>query len=182
MKVYFEITGWGNDGTNKLQYITAFVNPTDDGYGYHYDMEGKLWQFAWCHKESAKCVEHTELPKEMWYSIRHGVHDFQQITDKKHIGNADIDIPNLKYTKVERKQVALFKKVLSHADSINSIEELKAFYPEIKGLQYIPVNFAKKVLSLIGWLPYPVTNGELGMASFQTGIFYSQALKSLGLE
>ena len=184
MKVYFEVTGGGPGDDGYYHHIIAFVKPTGDGHGHYYAVDGTLIQFAWCNSIKAKCVDSSELPKDLWYSFRHGTQDFYQLAKKGeyHLENANIDISNLKYEKVDPKQVKMFNKAKKAADTINSIEELKAFYPQIKGLRRIPANFVKRVLYLANQSPALVINGELGIACFYTSIKYSAVIKALDLE
>ena len=185
MKVYFEVTGCGGspeDGNHHC--ITAYVKPTRDGHGYYYSVDGKLKKFAWCDSKRAKCVDSSELPKDLWYSFRHGTNDFCQPAKKGEyeLKNADICIADLKYEKASPKQIAMYKKAKKAADDIKSIEELKAFYPQIKGLKWIPGNFVRKVLNLANQKPTPAIKGELGFAHFCTWLSYSAVIKALDLE
>ena len=184
MKVYFEVTGGGPREAGYYHHITGFVKPTGDGHGHFYGVDGKLIQFAWCDSIKAKCVDSSELPKDLWYSFRHGTHHFYQSAKKGtfHLENNDIDISSLEYEKVSPKQVAMYNKAKKAADSINSIEELKVFYPQIKGLRYIPGNFVMKVLNLAQQSPTPVINGELGIANFSTFLKYAAIINALGLK
>lgn len=185
MKVYFEVTGYsGIPKEGNYHDITAYVKPTRDGYGSYYSVDGKLKKFAWCDSKRAKCIDSSELPKDLWYSFRHGTNDFCQPAKKGEyeLENADICIADLKYEKVSPKQVAMYKKAKKAADDIKNIEELKAFYPQIKELKWVPGNFVRKVLSLANQMPAPAIKGELGFAHFCTWLRYSTVIKALDLE
>ena len=184
MKVYFEVTGGGTRKNGYYHHITAFVKPTGDGHGHYYGVDGKLIQFAWCNSIKAKCIDSSELPKDLWYSFKHGTEDFYQLAKEGeyHLENADICITDLDYEKVSPKQVTMYNKAKKAADDIKNVEELKAFYPQIKELKRVPANFVRKVLSLVNQSPAPVVNGELGIASLYTSLKYSAIIKALGLE
>jgi hypothetical protein len=184
MKVYFQVTGYGSGKNGNCHDITAFVKPTRDGHGHYYSVDGKLKKFAWCDSKRAKCVDSSKLPKDLWYSFRHGTWNFSQLAKEGELDleNTDIRITDLEYEKVSSKQVAMYKKAKKAADDIKNIEELKAFYPQIKELKWIPGSFVRKVLNLADQKPAPAIKGELGFAHFCTWLRYSAAIKALDLE
>lgn len=174
IKVYFECTG----GESEYHWIEAYVAPTGYGEAFQYNSDGKRYRFSWVEEEKAKVVMSSELPKEMWYSIRHGVHHFKQKHPKGEaiLENKDIDIPNLIYRKREPQEVSKYKIAKEIAKKISTIEEFKAEYPKIKGLGIVPVELFRKIAELAGynqfniprcgyfvWLPYDKIFKEWGL-------------------
>ena len=178
-RVYFEATGGGNGE----HWIHCYVKPTGDGHGHRYNIDGTLYQFAWCNHKAAKCVMASELPEEMWYSIRHGTCDFFQPQKEGEwsLDNKDIDIPNLRYEKKDQEQINMFILAKETVENINTIEEFKAFYPRIKGAKTLPRELVLKVIALAKQNPPSVVNGEIGIASIYTSFQYGAILKAWGL-
>lgn len=179
VKVYFEATGGGGGE----HWIHCYIKPTGDGHGHRYNIDGTLYQFAWCNSKKAKCVMASELPEEMWYSIQHGTCDFYQKQKEEEwsLKNEDIDISNLRYEKKDPEQVNMYILAKEAAKNINTIEEFKAFYPKIKDAKELPREIVHKVIALARQNPPRVVNGELGIASIYTSYQYSAILKAWGL-
>lgn len=153
-KVYFEIVGFEGrcftKSTCDWHLINVYVNPTDDGEGYQYNIEGKLDKFAWCDYTKAKCVLSSDLPDEMWYSIKHGSNDFKYPAKEGEddLEKEDIDINQLVYDKIEPKHVRLYNEAKKATKEIHTIEHLNAFLPKIRDAKYLPIEFVHKAIKL----------------------------------
>ncbi len=188
IKVYFEVTGFsgrnfaGNNDPNDWLLIDVYVNPTGDGHAYKYNISGSLYQFAWCNHLKAKCVLSSELPEDMWYSIKHGADNFRLPTDGySSLKNEDIDIEKLVYDKVDPKEVELYNIAKEAMPNIHTIEDFKAFYPQIKDARIIPREVVEKVIKLAKQAPPSVVNGEIGIANLYASFQYSAIIRAWGL-
>ena len=117
MKVYFEVTGGGGCETD----ITAYVSPKrhSEGYcGYEYDLFGKRHEFAWVDPDEARVYDHSELPADMWYSIRHGQNDFTVDESKEETWQLE----DLRYDRltpaIVRRGRKKWKQILSTPDFV----------------------------------------------------------------
>ena len=179
MKVYFEITGGSyQEGKLKTASIQAYVTPTKDGHGYFFDTQGKKHQFAWCDVKRSKVYDQRELPADLWYSIRHGVHRFDADVESKD----DWTFDDLIYTKVKREQVEAGRKVCKLLPTIQTIDDFKKAYPTFKKYGYITYGIVDALFRVTGIPHCPAYNGEIGMAFMNDILMYQSALRKLGIE
>lgn len=174
MKVYFEIEGERLLNGKRYHSLLCYVEPDGLGGAKFYNMGEELIGFHWCNVLKAKCVDSSELPEDLWYSIRHGLEHVLLPIEKE-----DIDISEFIYEKVDPEQVRMYKKAKEAAEYINSIEELRAFYPQIENLKKVPTEFVRKVFKLAGVLPTKVVNGELGLAMYNDSLKFTYIINHL---
>ena len=173
MKVYFEERGHGMGEI----YLQAYVTPTQDGHAYSYDSNGKKYEWAWAHPSEARVFEHTQLPKDLWFSIKNGSCDMTIPASKKH----DWNFSDLKYRKISREQVEASRYVHKHINEVQTIDDFKKLYPIIRNCAFYIPECVYKLCELFGVGKVPMVNGELGLAFYQQVCIYNQILKKLEL-
>lgn len=174
MKVYFEEVG-GGDGKVCLR---VYVNPQEDGSGYQYDLTGRKHKFWWADPDEARVFEHTELPKDLLFSIRHGVDEVEVDEDK--FENWTFD--DLIYSKVERESVKAYNEFKKMMPNIKTVDDFKAAYPTIKKCGFITEDIVKTLFNVMSIPKTKVHNGEIGIAFMMDRMNYSEAVYMLGLE
>ena len=174
MKVYFEERG---RGMGKI-HILAYVNPTGDGHAYTFNSNGKKCIFAWAHPKEARVYNHTELPKDLYYSIKHGSCDMHVPEEKRLRWEFD----DLEYLKIDKEQVRATKIVHDKIKEVKTIDDFKKLYPHIKRCAYYIPECVYKLCELCGIGEVPMINGELGIAYYKQVFIYNALLKKIGLE
>lgn len=174
MKVYFEHTG----GSLKTASLQVYVDPTGDGHAYHFGADEQKYLFAWANPKKARVFESDELPKQLWYSIHHGVDNVEVPIDKV----ANYEWSDVSYRKVSKTRIEAYKKVLSKIDDVQTIEDFKALYPLIKKCGIADNRIMDKLFQFCNTPDVPVYNGEIGIAFFQKQMVYKRLLHKIGLE
>lgn len=174
MKVYFEECGSG-DGQI---FINVYVNPQEDGSGYQYDLTGKRHKFWWADPDEARVFDHTELPKDLLFSIRHGLDEVAVDEDKFE----NWTFNDLIYKKVDRESVRAYNEFQKMKQNIKTVEDFKNAYPTIKKCGFITDDIMKTLFRVMNIPSTPVQNGEIGIAFMMDRMNYSEALYMLGIE
>ena len=190
MKVYFQITGAGPYGKNKeyCHSIQVYIEPTGDGHAYKFSNQGEKYMFAWVNTENSLCIDSSELPKDLWFSIKHGVNQVYQVKTKDKNGywendnKEHININSLIYEKVNVSQVRAYNKVMKELPNITTIEQYKAIYPLIKKGGRVSSPMIKKLFELTHCKTPDVYNGEIGIAFYKAFIIWKELVKQLKFE
>lgn len=173
MKVYFETSGFG---CGKIG-MKVYVNPTEDGHGYHYGPDGELIKFAWTNPKRAIVFDSSDIPEDLWFSIQHGVQHVEVEESKKSWTWDDIE-----YTKVSKEQVDAYIEANRRIDDVKSIDDFKELYPLIKKSKIINLKIMNKLFSFFDVTKPPVKNGEIGIQFYHMTFLYRSLLVGLGLE
>ena len=147
MKVYFEVTGGECKQEIRYHWIKCYVKPYRKGGAYFYNIEGNLIETRGYNFKDALQVDSSDLPKEMWYSFKHGIHFFKQPTkvSKIYLDNNEISISNLLYEKVTPTQVKKYKQAKKVASSIKSLDELNKVVANTIKSKIIPPELMQKI-------------------------------------
>ena len=174
MKVYFEVSGCG---CGKLG-MKVYVNPKDNGSGYHYGADGQLHEFSWVNPKKAVVFDSSELPENLWYSIQHGVHHVEIEESKRTNWTWD----DIEYTKVSPEEVEAYLEANRRIEDVKSIDDFKELYPLIKKSGRINRKIMNKLFSFYDISEPPVNNGEIGIQFYNMTCIYRSLLVELGLE
>jgi len=174
MKVYFETIG---GGAGKIS-LSVYVNPTKDGHGYFYSCDGRKVQFAWTNPQKAVVFDSSELPEELWYSFKHGVHHIEADENKL----KDWTWDDLEYHKVEKEQVDALRVVKKKIKDVKTLDDFKELYPTIKKSNVVSHDVMDKLFSFFDIPDVPVRNGEIGIAFFQKMCIYNSLLVKSGID
>lgn len=175
MKVYFEIRGCGGGETD----ITAYVSPKrhSDGYcGYEYDLFGKRYEFTWVDPDDARVYDHSELPADMWYSIRHGANNFTIDESKEETWQ----LSDLRYDKVDRKKVRQTMKGLKMIGGCKNLSDVYDVWKKYIKDGYLPFEFVQKAFSIMQHGEIPMTNGEIGIYGIQNTFLFLEMMENEG--
>jgi hypothetical protein len=174
MKVYFEERGYGMGKVS----IKAYVNPTKDGHAYSFNSDGKKYIWAWASPSRARVYDHTQLPEDLWFSIKNGSDDMKIPENKRE----NWDFSDLSYHKIEKEQVKATKYVYRQIKNVKTLDEFKKLYPYIKKCAFYIPEVVYKLCELCGVGEVPMVNGELGLAFYKQVCIYNHILKELGIE
>jgi hypothetical protein len=174
MKVYFEPTGW----TAKKSILSVFVNPQDDGSGYHYSPDGTLHQYWWARPYNARVFEEEEIPEPLRFSIQHGVESVMVPKEKEDSWTWD----DVEYMRIEPEWGEALLEVNKRIDDVKTFEEFAELYPLIKKSHVVSHKVMNKLMGLYSQPDVPVRNGEIGIAALQKMSIYEQLLIKAGLE
>lgn len=175
MKVYFEVRGGGGGETD----ITAYVSPKrySDGYcGYEYDLFGKRHEFTWVDPDDARVYDHSELPADMWYSIRHGQNEFTVDESKEETWQ----LSDLRYDKVDRKKVRQTMKGLKLIDECKNTGDVYDVWKKYMKDSYLPFEFVQKAFGIMQQCEIPMMNGELGFYGMQNTFLFLELMEKEG--
>ena len=175
MKVYFEVRGGGGGET----YITAYVSPKRYSYGYcgyEYDLFGKRHEFTWVDPDDARVYDHSELPADMWYSIRHGQNEFTVDESKEETWQ----LSDLRYDKIDRKKVRQTMKGLKLIDGCKSTGDVYDVWKKYMKDSYLPFEFVQKAFGIMQQCEIPMMNGELGFYGMQNTFLFLELMEKEG--
>lgn len=174
MKVYFEERGWGAE---KI-FLRAYVNPTKNGYAYSFDANGKKYSWCWAKPIKAVVYDHTQLPQDLWFSIKHGSCDMEIPKNKRE----SWDFSDLIYDKIDQEAAKAAKYVYRQIKMVQTMDDFKKLYPYIKKCAYYIPEVVDKLCELCGIGKVPMVNGELGIAFYRQVCIYNHLLKENGIE
>lgn len=157
MKVYFERTGGGCG----MEIISIYVKPHEDGSAVNYNKDGSEYRYRFASPEmAALCVDSSELPRDLWFSFRHGMNKANVPWEKR----SNFTLDDLIYDKVDREEVKAYVKVMRLLDGVNTIDEFKSLCPLIKRSGSISRKVIRKLFDLCGMTEHIPINGETGLA------------------
>jgi len=174
MMVYFEPTGW----TGARSILSVFVNPQEDGSGFHFSPDGELHQYKWARPHYARRFHSSVIPEPLWYSIQHGIEKVSVPEEKTDTWTWN----DVEYDRIDPEWVEAMLEVKQRIDDVKTPEEFAELYPLIKKSHVISHKVMDKLFSFYGLPDVPVHNGEIGIAALQKMSIYEQLLIKAGLE
>ena len=170
--IYLEETGCGGGYVSIDMYIVL-----PNGYMAYYNREGKISCFTRSQVSSKKSFQAKELPKDLLFSFRHGVH-YLRVDEK--LREYKWTFEDLKYDKVdegkwkeEQQNIKTARKLI---DTCETIDDVYTLYDKYLRKAHIPYDIIFKAFKIFKYEPdlSHLFDGEIGMFGCeQTMVFLS---------
>ena len=175
--IYFSETGGGMGKVSIQAYI---IKP--NGEKAYYRNDGNENTFSCTLFDGLKC-DASELPKEMLFSFRHGISNFEVDESLK---GYKWKLEDLKYEVIDEdewnKEQQNLKSALAQIDSCKTISDVYDLYDKYLRNRHIPYEVIGKAFKIFKHEPdmTNIFNGEIGAFAFEQTFLFVSIMEEYG--